>query len=305
MKIIYDFTIPREEEVEETVTSKNDKGEEVKTTKKTKKSVDKTFVLKKPGRKLYDEAELFYGVKLSEGIKAGLLTRALLAKRFNNDGGVLSENEKDKFAELYIGLYEKQGKLQELELKKNNLTEDEKNLRQALIDELNNSRQELQEFEMSQASLFDQTAENRARNKTILWWVTQIAYEKIGENEYKPVFGEGEYEQRIAVYDELEEDEDTFVEDMLTKLSYYVSFWYITKPGTREELEALLNTADENELPDLEDAADDEAPKEEASVKETRRQKKQRLKREAQESKQKESTAEEDVGVENPQPENA
>ena len=88
MKIIYDFTIPREEEVEETVTSKNDKGEEVKTTKKTKKSVDKTFVLKKPGRKLYDEAELFYGVKLSEGIKAGLLTRALLAKRFNN--GIVS-----------------------------------------------------------------------------------------------------------------------------------------------------------------------------------------------------------------------
>ena len=76
MRILNEFTIPKEEDVQETETSTNENGEEVTTTKTVKKSVDKTFVVKKPTRALYDEAELFYGVKLSEGIKAGLLTRA-------------------------------------------------------------------------------------------------------------------------------------------------------------------------------------------------------------------------------------
>ena len=77
MRILNEFKLLKEENVEETETSVNDKGEEVKTTKNVKKPIEKTFVVKKPNRSLYDEAELFYGVKLSEGIKAGLLTRAL------------------------------------------------------------------------------------------------------------------------------------------------------------------------------------------------------------------------------------
>lgn len=245
MKIIYDFTLNKEEEVEETLVSKGDQGEEIKTIKKVKKDVPKQFSLKKPGRKLYDEAELFYGVKLSEGIKAGLLTRALLAKRFNNDGGVLSENEKDRFTKLYMGLFEKQARFQELDFKGKSVSPEEKKERSELLSTLNRARQELQEFEMAQASLFDQTAENRARNKTILWWVVQLSHRKVGEDKYEPVFGDGEYDNKIKVYDELEEKGDEFVEEMLTKLSYYVSFWYITKPETREELETLLKTADE------------------------------------------------------------
>ena len=108
MRILNEFTIPKIEEVPESETSTNDKGEEVTTTKTVKKSVDKHYVVKKPSRALYDEAELFYGVKLSEGIKAGLLTRALLAKRFNNDGGILSDPEKEKFSKMYMSLFEKQ-----------------------------------------------------------------------------------------------------------------------------------------------------------------------------------------------------
>jgi hypothetical protein len=37
-------------------------------------------------------------------------------------------------------------------------------------------RQQLTDFEMAQSSLFEQTAENRARNKTILWWTLQLSH---------------------------------------------------------------------------------------------------------------------------------
>ena len=248
MRILNEFFLEKEENVEEVETSTNEKGEEIKTTKTVKKPVKKTFVVKKPNRSLYDEAELFYGVKLSEGIKAGLLTRALLAKRFNNDGGILSENEKDKFATLYMGLFEKQAKLQKLEMKvAKDLTDKEKKEKEKIIEELGASREEIQEFEMAQASLFDQTAENRARNKTILWWVLQLSYEKDGDN-YIEVFSGDSYEDKVAEYDRYEDQEDDFLDEMLKKLSYVVSFWFVTKADTKEELDVLLNTADEEEI---------------------------------------------------------
>ena len=248
MRILNEFFLEKEENVEEVETSTNEKGEEIKTTKSVKKPVKKTFVVKKPNRSLYDEAELFYGVKLSEGIKAGLLTRALLAKRFNNDGGILSENEKDKFATLYMGLFEKQAKLQKLEMKvAKDLTDKEKKEKEKIIEELGASREEIQEFEMAQASLFDQTAENRARNKTILWWVLQLSYEKDGDN-YIEVFSGDSYEDKVAEYDRYEDQEDDFLDEMLKKLSYVVSFWFVTKADTKEELDVLLNTADEVEI---------------------------------------------------------
>jgi hypothetical protein len=268
MRILNEFFLDKEENVEEVEVSTNDKGEEVKTTKTVKKAVKKAFVVKKPNRSLYDEAELFYGVKLSEGIKAGLLTRALLAKRFNNDGGILSENEKDKFATLYMGLFEKQAKLQKLEMKvSKDLTEKEKKEKEGLLAELGSSREEIQEFEMAQASLFDQTAENRARNKTILWWVLQLSHEKVGD-EYVEVFSGDNYDKKVAEYDHYEDQEDEFLDEMLKRFSYVVSFWFVTKADTQEQLDVLLSTADEEEVTgEVPEEEPEEEPKEELKEK--------------------------------------
>ena len=247
MRILNEFTIPKEEDVQETETSTNENGEEVTTTKTVKKSVDKTFVVKKPSRALYDEAELFYGVKLAEGIKAGLLTRALLAKRFNNDGGILSDPEKEKFSKLYMSLFEKQARVTDIENKpKRDRTKEEEIELELILEELSASREQIQEFEMSQASLFDQTAENRARNKTILWWVLNLAYQKEGDD-YTEVFRGEDNDARLAHYDRYEEMEDDFIDEMLKRFSYVVSFWFITKADTKEELDVLLKTSEEQD----------------------------------------------------------
>jgi len=66
------FTIEKEEEVEEVV----------------------EIYLKRPTRRVYDECNLFYSVKISEGIKKGLMTRAMLSKRYRDDKGALSDEEK-------------------------------------------------------------------------------------------------------------------------------------------------------------------------------------------------------------------
>ena len=102
MRRLFDFTITRKEKVKESKTETNEDGQEVTTTTEVENFVDYNYFLKKPGRKLFEEAELFYAVQLSEGIKAGLLTRTLLARRYDDDGGLFSEIDQKQYFVLHL-----------------------------------------------------------------------------------------------------------------------------------------------------------------------------------------------------------
>lgn len=242
MKTMFEFDIYHEKDVEKTEISTNEKGEEVKVTSKVKTTVPIKLAIKKPTRSLFDEAELFYGVRLSEGIKAGLLTRALLAKRFNNDGGVLSEEEQKEYNDLYNDFLNLQVDFQKLSLKQESLrTEEEKNELAKIIEKMTETREMIQKYEMAQANLFEQTAENRARNKTIMWWVLQLSLIEGDDKKLKELFGDGSYEDKLKKYDEIEESELGLEKIALQKLLYLISFWYIGRAATQEEFTKLLD----------------------------------------------------------------
>ena len=88
MKTLYEFNVDKTVEVEEQET-RVEEGKEIIVKKKVSKSVPVKILIKKPNRSLADEGDLYYSVKVSEGIQKGLLTRALLSKRLINDGGTL------------------------------------------------------------------------------------------------------------------------------------------------------------------------------------------------------------------------
>ena len=242
MKTMFEFDIYHEKEIDKVEVSTNEKGEEVKVTSKVKTTVPIKLAIKKPTRSLFDEAELFYGVRLSEGIKAGLLTRALLAKRFNNDGGVLSEEEQKEYNDLYNDFLNSQVDFQKLSLKQESLrTEEEKNELAKIIQKMTETREMIQKYEMAQANLFEQTAENRARNKTIMWWVLQLSLIEGEDKKLKELFEEGTYEDKLKKYDEIEESELGLEKIALQKLLYLISFWYIGRAASQEEFSKLLD----------------------------------------------------------------
>lgn len=242
MKTMFEFDIYHEKEVEKVDVSTNEKGEEVKVTSKIKTTVPVKLAIKKPTRSFFDEAELFYGVRLSEGIKAGLLTRALLAKRFNNDGGVLSEEEQKEYNDLYNKFFNLQTDFQKLSLKQESLrTDEEKSELSKVIEDMTEAREMIQKYEMAQANLFEQTAENRARNKTIMWWVLQLSLIEGEDKKLKELFGDGSYEDKLKKYDEIEESELGLEKIALQKLLYLISFWYIGRAATQEEFSKLLD----------------------------------------------------------------
>ena len=248
MKTMFEFDIYQEKEIEKVDISTNEKGEEVKVTSKIKTTVPVKLGIKKPTRSLFDEAELFYGVKLSEGIKAGLLTRALLAKRFNNDGGVLSDGEQKEYNELYLEFFNLQSEFQKLSIKEETIrTEEEKTNLKSVVEKMNDARDRLQKYEMAQANLFEQTAENRARNKTIMWWVLQLSLIQGEDKKFKELFTEGSYEEKLRKYDEIEESDMVLEKVALQKLLYLISFWYIGRAASQEEFEKLLGMIQKEE----------------------------------------------------------
>jgi superfamily II DNA or RNA helicase len=241
MKWLHEFAVNDEKETEQIESSIDTQGNEVKTTKKVKKIVPVKFKIQKPTRKLFDEAELFYGIKLSEGIKAGLLTKALLAKRYQNDGGAMSEPEKEKYTQLYVDLYSKETEFQKVSLNLENISPEDKTAKVAkLLGELTEIRSQLQTLEFSQIALFDQTAENRARNKTILWWILNLSYMIDKENKEACLFGEGTHEERLAIYDAFEDGTDEWLKTVVKKFAFYISFWYMGRASTQEEFEKLV-----------------------------------------------------------------
>ena len=257
-KWLYTFSINKETETEKREKSTNEDGKEVETIEKVKEKLPVGFLIQKPTRKLYDKAELFYGVKMSEGIKAGLLTRNLLAKRYEDDGGAFSEAEKNRYSELYLAIYNKEEEYQRLQLNLENKSQELKEkLSQDLLYELSDLRRELTEIENSQSNIFDQTAENRAKNQTIMWWVLQLSHWKEHDHSNPDqFFGKGTYDEKLEAYDELEENEEDFYTEAIRKLAYFISFWYMGRINSEEDfkgVEDLYNSQNESEE-DVEEA---------------------------------------------------
>ena len=249
-KWLHTFSITKKEEVVTKEDSENEKGEKTTTEKKELVEKEITLKIKKPNRRLFDEADLFYGVKLSEGIKAGLLTKTLLAKRYSNDGGSMSEPQKEEYANLYMELYDQENLVQKIQLNLEKMPEDERRekLKEAII-QMSILKERLHNFEVSQQSLFDQTAEVRARNQTIMWWVLQLSTIE-EEGSLREFFQGATYEDKLEDYDRMEEQDNPIWGEAIKKFIYFVSFWESGQLSGEEDFkraEEVFNKSVEDE----------------------------------------------------------
>ena len=88
---IYDFKVNRFQKKQVETKRKNKDGEEETVTTEKRVKVPVTFVVERPTRRIAEEAELFYSVQLSKGIKMGIVTKAMLVKKYQDSGGALTE----------------------------------------------------------------------------------------------------------------------------------------------------------------------------------------------------------------------
>lgn len=274
---LYSFSIDLEEEVEKEVIKeveeKNEETGEMETVEKTvtKKSKVKTPVrlyIKKPTRTQIEDGDMFYSIWLNKFIKMGLLTRAMLAKKQVDVGGTLNEDDKMNYAKLYLKLFEKQQVVMRYSAKdKDDLTDGEAERLEKSVSELAVIRKELSDFEAAQASIFDHTADVKARNKTITWFLLHLAGYSKGEGEKEGDLVEGmmfpgtEYEEKYRAYQEADENQDPLFTKSIDRLSTIATIWYMSGIQDQDEFDTVLNQINE------EDGATEEGFEEEAKEK--------------------------------------
>lgn len=241
-KTLYAFDFAKKIEVEETETSTNDAGDKVSVTKKVPKDVPVEFCVQRPPRSLIDEAELFYNVTVSRGITAGLLSSALLAKRFSNDGGVLSEEDKELWGKKFVERVQKEYSLQKLQIKEGARSEAEQAEFEELLKDVAILTREMQEFEIRQQSLFDVTAEARARTRTIMWWLLFLLHRKNAKGEWEPFFKGENLEEKQWSYDDLDDEEIFPTEEdrlfnarVVSHALQAITLWYYGRVTKQEE----------------------------------------------------------------------
>lgn len=91
-KYLHTFNVPRIEEVE-VVEKRMEDGQEIKITKKEKKVVERKYGLLAPKRSKLEEGEMYYAARVSENIKNGILPTSILIRKFDEQGGFLSDSE--------------------------------------------------------------------------------------------------------------------------------------------------------------------------------------------------------------------
>lgn len=245
MKKIYEFTIDKEEEVTEEEVIHEEDGTTTTKAKKIKKFVPKKFFIRKGSHAMMDDASLYYGVELAKAVKAGMLTESMLRKRFEEDGGLLNKNEIEAYENLYEDLKKIIEDIAAIESSDKKITKVQEKKLKALQSDKDDILTSIQQFENQKSSLFNQTAETRARNKLIIWWLVNISYK---EEDGKDIlmWDNEDMEERINDYHEwYESREDIFSIEVGLKFLYYVSFWMNTSVNNPEAFEAIAEKANE------------------------------------------------------------
>lgn len=239
-KDIYSFTIELKKEVEEIELKKqkNESGveEEVEIKKKVKKPVPVEIAIKKPSRKQIEDAETEYAIKMSDCIKKGILTKAMLAKKYSDTGGALSEEDAKRLLTLYKEINDIEKDIAKMSVAG---IDRSKKKTKSKIDsyekQLTEKRREIFDLESDYQALFNHTADVKARNHTMLWYVVNLAYVK-EKSEYKRMFEGETFEERLASFYKKDEEDDEVYNLAGPRISAVISYWYFSGGDITKEI---------------------------------------------------------------------
>jgi hypothetical protein len=251
-KTIYKFTVKKEEEVEEETTSEVEnketkEKEKVTKTKTVKKEVPYEIRIAQPSRRQVEDADMEFSIEMSKCIKKGILTKAMLAKKYSDSGGLLSEEDSSELIRSYRELAELQNDLGRLMSKKKK-TEQEIKKEGELTESFTSIRKRIVDLETTYQSVFNHTADTKAQNKTILWYMLNLSYVTGPDEKELPLFSGETTEEKEESYYLLDENEDQIFDLAREKLMTFISFWYFSQNASDEDFQSLEKDIDTGEV---------------------------------------------------------
>lgn len=233
---IYTFTVDKTETKEVEVKRKNkETGKDEKVIEEQEVATPIEFVIKKPSRRLVDEAETQYAVELSNNLKKGIVSKAMLAKQYSDTGGALTEDETKTVLVLMKDIQLLENEVQLLSTAK---TKNKKEIaeKQALI---TSKRSSLIDLESSVQGVYQHTADSRAERALLLWYTIQLA-KIVVDGEERDFFEGIIYEEKVEDFYSKEESSD-FNREVVEKLMKVVSFWFYSQTTDEKQISEFVN----------------------------------------------------------------
>lgn len=248
-KQLYKFTIDKE--IEKIVeSSKKDKktGEETIIKKTVKEKVPVEIKIKRPSRRELEEAELEYSVEMSKCVKKGILTKAMLAKKYSDTGGIFSETEAQDYTDLYKNILNLQNEYIRIDSVEEK-SDKQKNRFDEIKNEIADTKRQIIEIESTFQSFFDHTADIKAQNRLLLWYAINLTYIQNEEDlEPKPYFDGESFEDKINDYYLKEESSDAFYFSLIKKVSTVIAFWFFNQASDSKQFDELMEKVEKGEI---------------------------------------------------------
>lgn len=246
-KILYSFSKNRKETINHEEKSLDSEGKEQIVIKKVEKEVPVKFAIKSPSRSQRDEGELQYSILYGQSLKKGLVSRAQVLKLSSDFGGMFSNTEQKQFDELKDKLLKIQEEYTLLKLKKDeDLTENEKTRLTQINVEFFDLTSELQKYETAQESLFNNTAENYAFARYLIWYLLNISGKLNDKDEFTPLFIGKTYEDKVIEHDNILESDDEFMKEVIRELTFLITYWVRGRANTQDDFDRILKAVRDN-----------------------------------------------------------
>jgi hypothetical protein len=235
--------------VEKTSTRKNKKtGEETTVTKKVKEKIPVVIKLKRPSRRELEDAELEYSVEMSRCVKKGILTKAMLYKKYSDTGGVFSEDSAKDYGELYKEVLDLQNdyiRLDSIEKKNDDQTKKLEKIKKDLA----STKRKIIDVESSMQSLFDHTADSKAQNRLLLWYTLMLTnIQREEDSEPKNYFEGQDFEAKLDDYYKKEDENSPLYNEIIKKVSTILAFWFFNQASTPKEFNKLIKDLEKGEV---------------------------------------------------------
>lgn len=240
MKELYSFNVNQKKSVEKT----EDQGDGKKIVQTVEELVPVKIVLKNPSRVERKQIETFHHSVYSDAMKKGIVTRAMIKKAYNENGGVFSEvqeKERQKLLNEYAAL---QGSVQFEELsakeaKTKKLKAEHEEKAQETFKRFVEVHQALEKFRAEEEEIYVNSAENLARDKTIEWLICNLIFIEEDGVEKNPFVGES-VEEKNDYYESLLDEDKDFYSEILEKASTVLSMWYVGRASTKEDFDEIF-----------------------------------------------------------------
>ncbi|MEK6880706.1 MAG: hypothetical protein AABY22_13900 [Nanoarchaeota archaeon] len=267
MNFLYQFEQSKSVEVEKERKDTLD-GKEVTIKEMVKENKIIKFYLKKPTRKEKDDAGVYYAATVSQLIQQGVLSLHLIRKRLVSDNGVLAESERKELKTLYDDLLIKDIELQRLKFKneKEKTEADYKKIKE-LEGQIDTIGKEVQVYEQTQSSFFDNSAESLARSRLILWYLAHLCFWEPEKNIVN-FWGEGTLDIKLDRMDEIVDSEDEFILAAKDEFVLSLTLWMQGVAKTQKDFEEIKKKLNkQNEIDEVKDDIKDDKKEEDKESK--------------------------------------